>query len=139
MEVVLKVRAVIVQNNQMLLVEFDDETGLHYNLPGGTVETGEFLEDALVREVREETSAQVFVEQLLLTHDYIPSVSPDAYGDRRILTLVYRCTLTPDSPLPQLPANPDENETAVRWIDVDKLHTIWLLPEIVDDLWAALR
>ena len=139
MEVVLKVRAVIVQNNQMLLVEFDDETGLHYNLPGGTVETGEFLEDALVREVKEETSAQVFVEQLLLTHDYLPDISPNDYGDRRILTLVYRCTLTPDSPLPQLPAKPDENETAVRWIDVDKLHTIWLLPEIVDDLWAALR
>ena len=95
MDVVLKVRAVIVQNNQMLLVEFDDETGLHYNLPGGTVESGEFLEDALVREVREETSAHVFVEQLLLTHDYIPAVSPDAYGDRRILTLVYRCASIP--------------------------------------------
>lgn len=139
MDVILKVRAVIVQNNQMLLVEFDDETGLHYNLPGGTVESDEFLEDALVREVREETSAHVFVEQLMLTHDYIPAVSPDTYGDRRILTLVYRCALRPNSPVPQLPAKPDENETAVRWIDVDKLHTIWLLPEIVDDLWAALR
>jgi len=139
MEVVLKVRAVIVQNNQMLLVEFDDETGLHYNLPGGTVETGEFLEEALVREVQEETSAQVFVEQLMLTHDYLPDISPNDYGEKRILTLVYRCGLVPDGPEPHMPAKPDDNQTAVRWIEIDKLHTIWLLPEIVDDLWAALR
>ncbi|MCA9881350.1 MAG: NUDIX domain-containing protein [Anaerolineae bacterium] len=139
MEVAVKVRAVIVQNNQVLLVEFDDETGLHYNLPGGTVEVNEFLEDALVREVQEETKALVFIERLMLTHDYIPAISPDAYGETRILTLVYQCSLLPNSPTPAMPDYPDENQTAVRWIDVDKLHTVWLLPEIVDDIWAALR
>jgi 8-oxo-dGTP diphosphatase len=37
----------------VLLVEFNDETGLHYNLPGGGVEPGESVIEALEREVRE--------------------------------------------------------------------------------------
>ena len=34
MTIRLNVAAVIVREDKILLVEFDDETGLHYNLPG---------------------------------------------------------------------------------------------------------
>jgi len=46
-------RALVVENESVLLVEFNDETGLHYNLPGGGVEPGESVIEALEREVRE--------------------------------------------------------------------------------------
>lgn len=34
----VSVRAVIVRDGAILLSEYDDENGLHYNLPGGGVE-----------------------------------------------------------------------------------------------------
>ena len=34
----VRASALIIQNDAILLVEFDDENGLHYNLPGGGVE-----------------------------------------------------------------------------------------------------
>ncbi|QPC80546.1 NUDIX domain-containing protein [Phototrophicus methaneseepsis] len=138
MQVLLKVRAIILQESHILLVEFDDEVGLHYNLPGGTVENDERLEDALVREVQEETSAFVMVERLLMTHDYVPTLSPEDYGDTRILTLIYQCSLMENSPQPQMPSKPDANQTGVRWVLLDDLHKVWLIPEIVDEIWAAL-
>jgi len=33
--------ALIIENDSVLLVEFLDESGLHYNLPAGGVEPGE--------------------------------------------------------------------------------------------------
>ena len=42
----LATRAVIVRDDAILLVAFDDENGFHYNLPGGGIEPGETLYDA---------------------------------------------------------------------------------------------
>lgn len=48
-------KAFIVRNDAMLVVEFDDESGLHYNLSGGGIELNESTRDGLWREVKEET------------------------------------------------------------------------------------
>ena len=51
-------KALILRDNAILLVEYDDESGLHYNMPGGGVEPDETLEEALKREMQEETCAE---------------------------------------------------------------------------------
>ena len=67
MTIRLGASAVIVQDNQLLLVKFDaEDVGVHYNLPGGGVEDNELLEDAVRREVLEETCMQVDVETHLI-------------------------------------------------------------------------
>ncbi len=53
--------ALIIENNSILLVEFDDESGLHYNLPAGGAEPGESIIEAVKREVREEANVEVEV------------------------------------------------------------------------------
>jgi len=60
------VGALIIDNGRILLVERGREPLKGYwSLPGGAVETGERLEEALRREVREETSLEIDVVHLI--------------------------------------------------------------------------
>jgi ADP-ribose pyrophosphatase YjhB (NUDIX family) len=60
------VGAIVIDGGALLLVKRDREPARgQWSLPGGRVEAGESLREAVVREVREETSVDVDVEGLI--------------------------------------------------------------------------
>jgi 8-oxo-dGTP diphosphatase len=76
---VLGVGALILAEGKILLVERGREPLKGYwSLPGGAVETGELLEDAMRREVREETGIEVEVLCLL---EIFERIMHDAKGN----------------------------------------------------------
>lgn len=93
------VSAAIVRDGRILLIEFDtpghDDSGVHYNFPGGGVEPGESLREALAREAREEACADIRVGSLLHVFEYVPAHCGEKYGPTPALGLLFRCELTP--------------------------------------------
>jgi 8-oxo-dGTP diphosphatase len=131
------VSAVIVRDGAILLVKFDDESGPHFNLPGGGVETGETLAEALRREVQEECAAEINVGPLLLVGEYVPARHATIYGTRHKLALVFHCTLQEGSE-PRLPDHPDPYQVDVEWIPLGALAETPLIPQVARHLLPHL-
>src|SRR5579871_5975124 len=90
--------AVIVKANAILLIAFDDTaSGFHYNLPGGGVEYGETVQEALRRECLEEACADIEVGRLLLVTEYEPLRNAGRYGSIHKLAFFFACTLKDNS------------------------------------------
>lgn len=128
-------KALILRDNAILLVEYDDESGLHYNMPGGGVEPDETLEEALKREVIEETCAEVEIGRPLIITEYEPKRNAFWGGTRHSLTVIFECKLTGETE-PRMPQIPDPNQTAVKWIPLADLDKVELLPHVTDHILA---
>lgn len=83
----VRVAAVIPHGDGIVFVRQSKGHASYYLLPGGGVEPGETLGDALVREVREETGLVVLVGRPLFISD---ALAPD--GTRHMIQIVFLTT-----------------------------------------------
>ncbi|MCE7984908.1 MAG: NUDIX domain-containing protein [Caldilinea sp. CFX5] len=134
----LAVDAVVEHAGQLLLIEYDDvRLGRHWGLPGGGVEAGERIHDALRREVLEETGAQVVVGRLLLVNEFDPAGDGGRYTDDHELRLVFHCTLVDNRDL-IAPSIPDPDQIGVSWVALADLRQVSFFPQIADRLYYSL-
>lgn len=134
----VRAAALIVENNSILLVEFEDENGLHYNLPAGGLEPGESLIDAVKREAREETSVEVEVGSVAFVYEYEPIRNDFVYGNAPSIGVTFACKRVSGS-LPRMPEKPDSHQVGVRWVPLTELKSVQLYPEISDDILAYVQ
>ncbi|MFK3936086.1 NUDIX domain-containing protein [Alkalihalobacillus sp. NPDC078783] len=130
--------AVIVNDRALLLIEYQDKHGIHYNLPGGGVESGESIKDAVKREVKEEACIDVSVGELITVYEYLPQQASFRYGDIPSLQLFFLCEMASEQ-TPSLPSEPDPYQTNVVWVPLHSLHTVRLLPDIADILIKVIE
>ncbi len=117
---VLGVGALIYKEDAILLVERGNPPLAGYwSLPGGGVEGGERLEDAIVREVSEETGLRVTADCLATVFERI---MPDAASrcEYHYVLIDFYCTITGG----ELRAGDDSRD--VRWFSIGSLGELLL-------------
>lgn len=70
----VRVTGILIEDEKVLLVK-QKVANRDWSLPGGRVENGETLEEAMIREMREETGLEVKIKKLLYVCDK-PDASP---------------------------------------------------------------
>jgi len=118
------VGALIIHQSEILIVKRANEPakGL-WSVPGGVVELGEQLHEALKREVREETGLEVDVERLLDAVDNIVFDEEDRIRYHYVL-LDYLCHLRGGV----LIAADDVHE--IQWVSLEALQSLPITPTL---------
>jgi nucleoside triphosphatase len=83
------VGALIVNDRREVLLVRSNKWGEKYTVPGGHIELGERAEDAIVREVKEETGLDSVVEDLLIVQQAI--YPKDYYKHEHYVFMDYVC------------------------------------------------
>lgn len=124
----LAVGAIVVDKGALLLVKRDREPARgQWSLPGGRVESGESLREAIVREVREETAIDVDVDGLIGVAERIVR-DDDGAIEYHYVILDYLCT-------PRSTAlRPGDDASDARWVPVGELADLHLTAGLLEFL-----
>lgn len=106
------VRGIIIKNGEILLIHRFKQGDVYWVVPGGGVEEGETLEEALRREMKEETGLDVVEFKLL---DQINIDKTEHY--------YYECTVAEGEAKlggPEAEANCSDNQYILTWLPVSE-------------------
>ena len=129
----IRAAAIVIRDTKILLMHRIKDGLEYYVLPGGGVEENETVEQAVLREVAEETTLTISTEKLLYVHKYTQSTQ-----------YFYQCKYI--SGTPQLAANSEEllessaeNFFEPLWMETAQVKNLLLYPlEIRDWLIADI-
>lgn len=126
----VRVAAIIVKGDSILLVRHEKGAASYWLLPGGGLEFGESLVDGLCREVREETCLEVRVGDLVLASD---SIAPDR--SRHVVNLCFTGEVIGG----ELGLGSDERVAEARFIPLDELQDLRLHPDVRAELSRGIK
>lgn len=126
----VRVGAAIVRNDQILVVKHEKQNGPYWLLPGGGVEPGEPIPEALKRELREEACLEIEPGNPLMIVD---SIWPD--GGRHIVNLTFRAEIVSGEPRVGI----DDAVHEVRFMPFDELRSVTFHPDVAAELVEALE
>lgn len=127
-------KAIVLNEGKILLNKCHDQhNGEYYSLPGGGQETLEYLHEAIIREVLEETGYTVIPDMFV-------GIGEEICTDEEIVTQwpgyihkmyhIYRRRLDNEAEWVD-PCEVDDMQDECIWIDIDNLESIKLLPVMV--------
>ena len=122
---------IVRQGDQLLLVKNQaDGAESIWSLPGGVIEAGETLAEALKREMAEETGLSVETFQLAyVTENFIEQF------DAHSLVTYFECTARGEL----LPNDPDREVVACQWVPIEQLGDYLLNRDVLEPLQDYLN
>ncbi|MEN2975124.1 MAG: NUDIX hydrolase [Candidatus Caldarchaeales archaeon] len=118
------VGALIISGSQLLLIKraFQPSAG-KWSIPGGVVELGEKVEEAVKREVREEVGIEIEDLQLLGVYD---SIVRDENGDIKYHYIIIDYLAKPKS----TSVTPSKEVVEYKWVDLKDVDVMNLTPSL---------
>jgi len=112
------IKAIIIQDNKLLVTKLEDEDGMYYLLPGGGQESGEKMHDTVIRECMEETGYIVEVQELMFIRECF------LVADTHRIEMMFRCQIVGETQK----TNMDQNQLGIDWIELDRIEDEPLYP-----------
>ena len=126
----VRVAALMVKDGSVVLVRHRAGEKIYHLLPGGGVGYRETLEEALLREIREETGLEATIGRPLFISD---TIAP--HGRRHLINITFSAEITGGS----ITDSPDDDSVeAVDLFAPEDLLSLDLRPPIADALVRAL-
>ncbi|GLC88855.1 NUDIX domain-containing protein [Lysinibacillus piscis] len=122
------IKAIIIENNHILLTKNHDTDGDFYLCPGGGQEHGETFYVALARECLEEIGCHVTIGELLFIREYIGKNHEHASFDAHVhqVECYFHCQV---NGAPHQPTNPDSHQIGIEWVPLQDLAHYRLYPK----------
>ena len=135
-------RGIVINNDKILLNKFGN--GEYYNIPGGGVEPGETVKQAVIREIFEESGLDVTVGDLIYASEYEPNKCNFIYGNKPHISLVFRCFLNGDNKIsppsiPDVDPNNPKLTSEAKWVEISDLKNIHYVPYIHEQLMEYIK
>ena len=119
----LGVGAVIVKTDWVLVVRrANPPLQGQWSIPGGLVDTGETIKEAVIREIREETSLNVEPIELVEVFERILR-DADSRVQYHFVVIDYLCRLVSGEP------HPGSDVSEIRWARFEELNGLGITPE----------
>lgn len=116
----------IIENEKILTMQYNYGGQDVYNLPGGNLEFGEHLADALAREMVEEMEIKVSVGELILVGEV-----HNVEQKKQTFHFIFAGKIIEGTPV----LNPKETSAnAIKWLNISELSAINLYPNISEKL-----
>lgn len=110
-------RGIIIKNKQILLIHRKKPNKNYYVIPGGKLKETETTEDALIREIKEETNLDLISFKKFLKLEDEQKISTYFFIDKYI-----------GEPKANNKNNSLINEYKLKWIDLNEIKNIKLIP-----------
>lgn len=107
------VRAIVVKDGQLLVIHRNKFGKEYYTLPGGGIDPGETPEQAMIRELYEETGISVVLDRLVIVEE-----AGDPFG----VQYMYLCTYQNGEPV----LHPDSEEAQINKLGQNMYTPLWL-------------
>lgn len=128
----IRVAGLLVHEGSILMVEQGRGDDRYWLLPGGGVQFGETLSDALKREFQEELGMRVGVQRLVAI---VESISPDPGYAKHVVHLVFEIS----APMEDLPEPQESKVLTARFLSEFQLQSADVRPPISEFLSACVR
>jgi len=128
----IRVAGLLVHQGSILMVEQGRGEERYWLLPGGGVQFGETLSDALRRELQEELGLRVGVQRLLAI---VESISPEPDYAKHVIHLIFEISASPEA----LPEPKEVKVLKARYLSELQLQSADVRPPIAEFLLACVR